>query len=109
MRITFIILFFSSAIEQPYSSLQLIQIFFDTATFDEINRDRKVKEEAQLSLIGGTMGLLTGFSILSGVEILFFVAKFIISCSKHFAAVKGILSNKADAAVDKVDDAVEEQ
>ena len=111
MRITFIILFFSSAIEQPYSSLQLIQIFFDTATFDEINRDRKVKEEAQLSLIGGTMGLLTGFSILSGVEILFFVAKFIISCgrSKPFAAVKGIISNKVEAAGDKVDDAGEEQ
>ena len=52
-----------------------------------------------------------GFSILSGVEILFFVAKFILSCgrSKPLAAVKGIISNKAEAAGDKVDDTVEEQ
>ena len=30
----------------------------------------KVTTEAQLGLIGGTMGLLTGFSILSGVKII---------------------------------------
>ena len=34
---------------------------------------------AQIGLIGGTMGLLTGFSILSGVEILYFAAKMIMS------------------------------
>ena len=34
----------------------------------------KVTLEAQLGLIGGTMGLLTtGFSILSGVEIVYFL------------------------------------
>ena len=32
--------------------------------------------EAQLGLIGGTMGLLTGFSILSGVEILYYILRF---------------------------------
>ena len=36
-------------------------------------RDKKIKYDAQLSLIGGTMGLLTGFSIISGVEIVFFM------------------------------------
>ena len=35
----------------------------------------KVTTEAQLGLIGGTMGLLTGFSILSGVEIIYFAGK----------------------------------
>ena len=59
--------------------LKLIQIYFDTATYDEIERDVKVTLEAQLGLIGGTMGLLTGFSILSGVEILYFAAKLIMS------------------------------
>ena len=49
-----------------------MQIYFDTATFDNVERDKKIKTEAQLSLIGGTMGLLTGFSIISGVEIIFF-------------------------------------
>ena len=62
--------------ELPQSTLQLVQIYFDTATFDKVERDRKIKTEAQLSLIGGTMGLLTGFSIISGVEIIFFFLKF---------------------------------
>ena len=35
----------------------------------------KVTTEAQLGLIGGTMGLLTGFSILSGVEIVYFLLR----------------------------------
>ena len=59
--------------ELPSSTLQLVEIYFDTATFDNIERDKKIKTEAQLSLIGGTMGLLTGFSIISGVEIVFFL------------------------------------
>ena len=57
------------------STLQLVEIYFDTATFDDIERDKKIKTEAQLSLIGGTMGLLTGFSIISGVEIIFFLIR----------------------------------
>ena len=36
----------------------------------------KVTVEAQLGLIGGTMGLLTGFSILSGVEIIYYLLRF---------------------------------
>ena len=32
--------------------------------------------EAALGLIGGTMGLLTGFSILSGVEIIYYLLRF---------------------------------
>ena len=35
----------------------------------------KVTMEAQLGLIGGTMGLLTGFSILSVVEIIYYVVR----------------------------------
>ena len=40
--------------------------------------DVKVTTEAQLGLIGGTMGLLTGFSILSGVEIVYYLLRLII-------------------------------
>ena len=61
----------------PNSTLQLVHIFFDTASYDEIERDKKIKFEGQLSLIGGTMGLLTGFSIISGVEILYFLVQFV--------------------------------
>ena len=35
--------------------------------------------EAALGLVGGTMGLLTGFSILSGVEIIYYILKFFMS------------------------------
>ena len=38
----------------------------------------QVKLDAQISLIGGTMGLFTGFSIISGVEICFFVIRVLI-------------------------------
>ena len=39
----------------------------------------QLTNEAQLGLIGGTMGLLTGFSLLSGVEIIYYVVRFFIS------------------------------
>ena len=59
--------------------MKLIQIYFDTAPYDKIERDVKVNLEAQLGLIGGTMGLLTGFSILSGVEIVYYAMKILVS------------------------------
>ena len=62
------------------STLQLVQIYFATATFDNIERDKKIKED-QLSIIGGTMGLLTGFSIISGFEIIYFLLRCIINGS----------------------------
>ena len=39
----------------------------------------QVTLESALGLIGGTMGLFTGFSILSGIEIFYFVLKFFFS------------------------------
>ena len=39
----------------------------------------QVTTEAQLGLIGGTMGLLTGFSLLSGIEIIYYVIRFFLS------------------------------
>ena len=62
-----------------YAPLQLVQIYFNTATYDKIERDVRMTLTAQIGLIGGTMGLLTGFSILSGVEILYFAAKLVNS------------------------------
>ena len=58
--------------EELEAELHLVHIFFDTATFDNIQKDKKIKFEAQLSLVGGTMGLLTGFSIISAIEIINF-------------------------------------
>ena len=56
------------------NKLRLVRIYFDTPIFDRITKDRAAKFVDMLSAIGGTMGLLTGFSIISGVEILYFAA-----------------------------------
>ena len=55
--------------------MRFIRIYFETPTFYKINKDRAAKFVDMLSAIGGTMGLLTGFSIISGVEILYFATK----------------------------------
>ena len=52
-----------------------MRIYFDTPTFDRIEKDSAAKFVDMLSAIGGTMGLLTGFSIISGVEIIYFATK----------------------------------
>ena len=52
-----------------------MRIFFDTPTINKITKDRAAKFVDMLSAIGGTMGLLTGFSIISAVEILYLVTK----------------------------------
>ena len=57
--------------------MHYVRIYFDTPTFDRITKDRSAKFVDKHSAIGGTMGLLTGFSIISGVEILYFLFKFI--------------------------------
>ena len=41
--------------------------------------DKAAKFEDMLSAIGGTMGLLTGFSIISGVEIVYFAGRIILN------------------------------
>merc|ERR1712013_633444 len=68
-----------SVLVDQHTPLEEVFIFFDTATYDQIERDVKVTTEAQLGLIGGTMGLLTGFSILSGVEIVYYLLRFFMS------------------------------
>ena len=63
--------------------LRYVRIFFDTPTFDRITKDRAAKFVDMLSAIGGTMGLLTGFSIISGVEIAYFAIKIIVNLVKN--------------------------
>ena len=62
-----------------YHPLQVVQIYFRTATYDEIVNDVSVSLGDQISAIGGTMGLFAGFSILSAVEVLYFILKFLFS------------------------------
>ena len=46
-------------------------------------QDRAAKFVDKLSAIGGTMGLLTGFSLISGVEILYFLVKILYKTVKE--------------------------
>ena len=55
-------------------NVRIIIVFTNTINHEYV----QVTTEAALGLIGGTMGLLTGFSILSGVEIIYFLIRFII-------------------------------
>ena len=61
-----------------------MEIRFDTATFDRVTKDQAATFVDVLRDIGGTMGLLTGFSIISGVEIAYFAVKILINYFKRF-------------------------
>ena len=63
--------------------LKFVQISMSTSTFDVIKKDRAAKFVDQLSAIGGTMGLLTGFSLISGVEIIYFMLKIVLKMIKE--------------------------
>ena len=65
---------------QDYDSelkLRYVRIYFYATSFDRITKDKAAKFVDMLSAIGGTMGLLTGFSIISAVEILYFCCKIV--------------------------------
>ena len=67
---------------KPYHPLQVVQIYFDTATYDEIVKDVSVTLADQLGAIGGTMGLFAGFSFLSAVEVIYFIVKYMLELVK---------------------------
>ena len=64
--------------------LRFVKIKFDAPVFDKVTKDRAAKFVDQLSAIGGTMGLLTGFSIISGVEILYFAFRIALDLYSKF-------------------------
>ena len=53
--------------------LEVVKIYFKTPTFDQVTRDARTDVVTKLSLIGGTLGLFTGFSFVSGMELLHFI------------------------------------
>ena len=73
--------------------LKYVRIFFDATTFDKITKDRAAKFVDMLSAIGGTLGLLTGFSIISAVEILYFSVKIILQAVKERVTGKSVNKN----------------
>ena len=77
----------SCASPQPY----LLYLEFEWRNklrFVRITKDQAAKFADVLSAIGGTMGLLTGFSIISGVEILYFAFRIIVEMFKKRKSVE---------------------
>ena len=70
-------------------NLKYVRIYFDATTFDLITKDRAAKFVDKLSAIGGTMGLLAGFSIISAVEIVYFLVKMILPTVKRLVTGTG--------------------
>ena len=69
-------------VPKSYQPLRIVQIYFDTATYDAIVKDVSVTLAEQLGVIGGTMGLFAGFSFLSALEIVYFLIKYLFSMIK---------------------------
>ena len=67
---------------QLQNNLSFVRIFFDTPTFDRVTKDDAAKFANILAAVGGTMGLLTGFSIISLVEILYFALKMVVNITR---------------------------
>ena len=64
--------------------LHYVKIMFKTPKFERISKDRAAKFVDMLSAMGGTIGLLTGFSIISVIEILYFSIKITVSIFMRF-------------------------
>ena len=62
--------------------LKVVEIYLDSPTFDKVTMDAKTNFVTQVSVVGGTLGLFSGFSLLSGFEIFYFIIKFIADICK---------------------------
>ena len=68
--------------DSPEPKLRFVRIYFHATTFDKVTKDKAAKFVDMLSAIGGTMGLLTGFSIISSVEIFYFATKILFNFAR---------------------------
>ena len=49
--------------------MHVVTISINSPTFDLITKDAKTTFMDRLAIIGGTLGLFTGFSVISGIEV----------------------------------------
>ena len=83
--------------------LKFIKIKFETPLFDIVTKDRAAKFVNMVGEIGGTMGLLTGFSIITAVEIVYFSLK-IISGFLKLMIPNNNIDNKNNVMIIKPED-----
>ena len=60
---------------QKKPKLHLFKLYFDTSVYDRITKHERANFETRLSVVGGTMGLFSGFSLISGMEIVYYICK----------------------------------
>ena len=53
--------------------MHYVNIFLKSPTFDQITEDARTNFVTKISVLGGTLGLFAGFSLLSGAELLMFL------------------------------------
>ena len=77
------------------TKLEFVRIYFGSSMYDRISKvrwlrtpswydpplsqDKRAKLVDIVAAFGGTMGLLTGFSIISGFEVLYFIVKIMVN------------------------------
>ena len=71
---------FISDYDNLRQDLRIIRIQFGASKdFERIIKDRAVKPVDMLADFGGTIGFWIGFSIISGVEIIYFATKIVVN------------------------------
>ena len=68
--------------------LRFIKIQFNTPVYFVVTKDRAATFVNMIGEIGGTLGLLTGFSIITAVEIVYFTAKIMVELLKIISPSK---------------------
>ena len=64
--------------------LHWINIYLATPSFNHLTFDEKMNFEEKLSYVGGTQGLFNGCCLMTFVEVLFFVLKFLVTKLRMF-------------------------
>ena len=60
----------------------VLNFFFDTPIITQINLELRTNIFDQISAIGGTLGLFTGISVITFIEILYWFGRFAIEVAR---------------------------
>ena len=68
--------------------LHYVNIYYTSPTVDSITEDTKTNFVTKISVLGGTLGLFAGFSLLSGVEIIYTIIQATLFLARYMYAGK---------------------
>ena len=71
------------------TQLHHVNIYFKSPTFDLITEDAKTNFVTKLSVVGGTLGLFAGFSLLSGAELICFLFSLVLALPLSLMTPRG--------------------